>query len=234
MVAQGALNQIVGSVFSRVQPDHKLASRQYSNTGRFDNRENGIPSPTLRPASATLPAGQVDSTTLATSETDDVTLESEAGPSRPHAAAYQQESASLPSDTSSGESAGDNGQARAASIDTIRPVIYEDAELGDPANSSTPATLSETNGNNQGESHEELTNKRGNQVEESPDTPSIEKPQPITLSQFELHNRSDGVRTPAPDSQSPFFSLNELHNKDAYLVFRALCKLGMKPLGVER
>lgn len=42
------------------------------------------------------------------------------------------------------------------------------------------------------------------------------------------------MRTPAPDAAPAFFSLNELHTKDAYLVFRALCKLGMKPLGVER
>lgn len=44
----------------------------------------------------------------------------------------------------------------------------------------------------------------------------------------------DGLRTPGLEAQQPFFSLNELHTKDAYLVFRALCKLGMKPLGVER
>jgi hypothetical protein len=44
----------------------------------------------------------------------------------------------------------------------------------------------------------------------------------------------DGLKTPGLDAQQPFFSLNELHTKDAYLVFRALCKLGMKPLGVER
>ena len=51
---------------------------------------------------------------------------------------------------------------------------------------------------------------------------------------IDVQEAGDGLRTPAPETPTPFFSLNELHTKDAYLVFRALCKLGMKPLGVER
>ena len=31
-----------------------------------------------------------------------------------------------------------------------------------------------------------------------------------------------------------YVSANDLFIKDAFLVFRALCKLSMKPLGVER
>lgn len=56
------------------------------------------------------------------------------------------------------------------------------------------------------------------------------------MASMESREGLDGLKTPGPDAQQqqPFFSLNELHTKDAYLVFRALCKLGMKPLGVER
>lgn len=100
----------------------------------------------------------------------------------------------------------------------------------------------------------EPTQERGNQPveEDNPASTSGEGqtsqdsapiPEPLTLSKLEAQRPSlehqesatgDGLRTPGPSTPTPFYNLNELHTKDAYLVFRALCKLGMKPLGVER
>lgn len=63
---------------------------------------------------------------------------------------------------------------------------------------------------------------------------NIGRPPFSRLSMMGSREALDGPKTPGLEASQPFFNLNELHTKDAYLVFRALCKLGMKPLGVER
>ena len=47
---------------------------------------------------------------------------------------------------------------------------------------------------------------------------------------FEAKNSFEGV---SDRDAGPFFSTNDLYIKDAFLVFRALCKLSNKPLGSE-
>lgn len=49
---------------------------------------------------------------------------------------------------------------------------------------------------------------------------------------FERRNSFDGV--PERDTSSAFMTTQDYHVKDAFLVFRALCKLSMKPIGPER
>lgn len=48
---------------------------------------------------------------------------------------------------------------------------------------------------------------------------------------LESRRSFDGVTEGGPIQ---FISTNDLYIKDAFLVFRALCKLSMKPLGAER
>jgi brefeldin A-inhibited guanine nucleotide-exchange protein len=44
----------------------------------------------------------------------------------------------------------------------------------------------------------------------------------------------DAMADVEPDVRSKLFTANDLFVKDAFLVFRALCKLTMKPLNTER
>ncbi|KAF9481962.1 hypothetical protein BDN70DRAFT_875585 [Pholiota conissans] len=54
--------------------------------------------------------------------------------------------------------------------------------------------------------------------------------QPLTLQSFEAHNPLDSLQ----ESSGPHtMTLDDLFVKDAFLVFRALCKLTMKPLNTE-
>jgi hypothetical protein len=48
---------------------------------------------------------------------------------------------------------------------------------------------------------------------------------------IEARKSFDGVTERDP---GPFLSIQDLHVKDAFLVFRALCKLSMKSLATER
>lgn len=48
---------------------------------------------------------------------------------------------------------------------------------------------------------------------------------------IERRKSFDGVPEGGPIQ---YISTNDLHIKDAFLVFRALCKLSMKPLGADR
>lgn len=129
---------------------------------------------------------------------------------------------------SSGEAGADRKSSsdKRASVETIRPSAAEEGEAavhGGPddnfAEADPPAVV--------------VTADPDAQQDPLPETPALEAPVHMTLSQLESDtSRADSV-TPAPTAGTPFFSLNELHTKDAYLVFRALCKLGIKPLGVE-
>ncbi|KAL8279121.1 hypothetical protein RQP46_008377 [Phenoliferia psychrophenolica] len=64
----------------------------------------------------------------------------------------------------------------------------------------------------------------------TPATPTGESNEEVTLATMESRRSFDGVPEGGPLS---YVSTNDLFIKDAFLVFRALCKLSMKPLGVE-
>jgi brefeldin A-inhibited guanine nucleotide-exchange protein len=51
---------------------------------------------------------------------------------------------------------------------------------------------------------------------------------------FEAPNPNDDLKTGISGPSSRPISNNDLFIKDAFLVFRALCKLTMKPLGSDR
>jgi hypothetical protein len=51
---------------------------------------------------------------------------------------------------------------------------------------------------------------------------------------FDTTNPHDGVSEADHDVQNKLLTENDLFVKDAFLVFRALCKLTMKPLNTER
>lgn len=59
-----------------------------------------------------------------------------------------------------------------------------------------------------------------------------EEPQ-VTLESFEKRNSFDGVSDRDAAGNAEFMHLQDYYVKDAFLVFRTLCKLSMKPLGTE-
>ncbi|KAK4046554.1 guanine nucleotide exchange protein for ADP-robosylation factor [Microbotryomycetes sp. JL201] len=78
-----------------------------------------------------------------------------------------------------------------------------------------------------GDEHQNLSNGSPAELSASSRTASSEH---VTLATIENRRSFDGVRENVP---MPFISKNDLYVKDAFLVFRALCKLSMKPLGAE-
>lgn len=229
MVAQGALNQIVGSVFARVQAEPKLAAR---------SNRSSAPSP-RPPNSRTTSEAQV--------ATASIEEQSGLSPSREGAVKAQENGEAVPPQT---DVAASSRKASRTSTETIRPAGPAEASaIGGDAESRKSGS----------ERLEETIPEVVDSVPEADGALAVgasERAAPPALSLADLRASADGrltdqtpanaplatpsgegaPKTPGPgqEGQQPFFSLNELHTKDAYLVFRALCKLGMKPLGVER
>lgn len=217
MIAQGALNQIVASVFNRVRPDPKLASSML----------NSVPSP--RPSMSRSNSRQGVQADENTSEQPNPSGSATNGnghevhtelPDGTQAQAQKEKDTDAPLSDGS-----------RPSTDTVRPTEgaedhnAQGAELQDAQATADAVVESATptikvDGTENGESEA--------QTEEQQLRPTLAHLPSVSA------EVGDGLRTPVPEAAQPFFSLNELHTKDAYLVFRALCKLGMKPLGVER
>lgn len=51
---------------------------------------------------------------------------------------------------------------------------------------------------------------------------------------FEKRNSFDGVSEKDAIGQAGIMNIQDYYVKDAFLIFRAFCKLSMKPLGAER
>lgn len=129
------------------------------------------------------------------------------------------------------------------STETIRPAVPEAVAAGEDSASQTQQVASAEPSANEPVSNGNDVSATPETVAQAPESDS-KRPEKLTLANLESEAAAsgvdlpgsgrDGMRTPAPETQQTFYSLNELHTKDAYLVFRALCKLGMKPLGVER
>lgn len=227
MVAQGALNQIVGQVFSRVRPDLKLATR------------GTVPSvPTSPRPSASRTASQTNFSSRLNE--GDVSIDSSSVPGN----ASDQEAEKKAEVQEVQAELQDLARKRSrTSVETIRPAAPEaiateqdTASEAQQVNSAVPEVVEPA--------AEPVEQTEDGVVDEASANDGKQRPTKLTLANLESEAAASGVdlpgqggdsmRTPAPDTPQTFYSLNELHTKDAYLVFRALCKLGMKPLGVER
>ena len=231
MVAQGALNQIVGSVFARVQAEPKLAAR---------SSRSSAPSPRS-------PNSRTTSEALVASASAE--QQSDATPPQAEAAEDQDDSEPVPPPA---DEAVPDRKALRTSTETIRPAVLGEASMTGPDAESRKsgadrleetipevveavpeaddATAAKTSKDRAPPPSLQLADAAGS-VEGKPRDQQTSAEAPLPTPSGE-----NGPKTPGPgqEGQQTFFSLNELHTKDAYLVFRALCKLGMKPLGVER
>ncbi|PPQ94949.1 hypothetical protein CVT25_003921 [Psilocybe cyanescens] len=94
-------------------------------------------------------------------------------------------------------------------------------------------TRTSLNGNNEDSNQVDGTveGASGNSIEISESEHNEEVKQPLTLQSFEAKNPLDALPEAAHDPHH--LTLDDLFVKDAFLVFRALCKLTMKPLNTE-
>ena len=224
MVAQGALNQIVGQVFSRVRPDPKLATRANGPSMPSSPRPNASRSN----SSSQIPTSRAENSDASRAQEGETVVIDEK--------IAEQQTGGEEAQHAVEDSARKNSRT---STETIRPAAPEAVAAGEDSESQAqqaePADIPDVVGPE--------TSTAFASTAENVEAASG-KPEKLSLANIESEavatgidptgQARDGMRTPAPDAPQTFYSLNELHTKDAYLVFRALCKLGMKPLGVER
>ena len=233
MVAQGALNQIVGSVFARVQAEPKLAARATRPSAPSPRPPNSRTTSEAQVASASAPAQRLSDVTPAQAEAakdhedgqpvDPLSDEATSG----RKASRTSTETIRPAVVEQGATPGTEAESRKSGADRIEEAI---PEVGDANLGADTASAAETSNGSAPPPPPQLADIEGSAEAKPVDQQaSAEAPLPTPSGE-------NGPKTPgsAQEGQQTFFSLNELHTKDAYLVLRALCKLGMKPLGVER
>lgn len=227
MVAQGALNQIVGQVFSRVRPEAKLARRGAGSSVPSSPRPNLSRTNSEAQIAKEKPNGR----NAAYPSSDENKDMDETQAEKRQEVRQEQDAVEEPARKNS-----------RTSTETIRPAAPDAVAAGEDTSSPAEDSATPTVPSVVEPSDSEPSESADQQAAQEDEAKA--KPEKLTLANLESEavaagvdptgQGRDGMRTPAPDAPQIFYSLNELHTKDAYLVFRALCKLGMKPLGVER
>ncbi|KAK4049463.1 guanine nucleotide exchange protein for ADP-robosylation factor [Microbotryomycetes sp. JL221] len=219
-VAQATLGQIVGGVFGRVELGTTAAA---SNAMALSNNQgvNGASSSKsgMSSRSASVRGSRVDLTSVAEESTEEPLNLVEASLD--------------PRDT----------PRVAAQTDVTKPelaaTLNQDEPISSPEQNMTQDNIVHTPTLSSAPEVPQVVEPEQAAVEVNGETDSRPEPTPhpkaasaehVTLATIENRRSFDGVRENVPTA---FVSKNDLYVKDAFLVFRALCKLSMKPLGVE-
>lgn len=220
------MNQIVGSVFARVHAEPKLAARSSRSSAPSPRPPNSrtTSEAQVAAASTTEVQGVVDEADRVKQNGEPIPSKSNEAPSGRKASRTSTETI-RPAAAAEASTTGDDAESRKNGADRLEETIPEVDDSNAETDGAPAAEVSARAAPPSLSLADLRTNFDGKPTEQT----SAGAPLPTPSGE-------NGPKTPGPgqEGQQPFFSLNELHTKDAYLVFRALCKLGMKPLGVER
>ncbi|KAG0150678.1 hypothetical protein CROQUDRAFT_651889 [Cronartium quercuum f. sp. fusiforme G11] len=186
-VAQGALTQMVGHVFGRVETGDAAAARVLPHLAHRKSliRDEVKPSLTRnatlhRRSSSFKPASELGSKMDTSDDKQVVPLSSQTVDDK-----------------------------------TDSPLSDGDDKISSHSQKSLPSTPSKAD------------------VKSGTPKPTGLKEEPVTLESFEKRNSFDGVSEKGGIGHAGAMNIQDYYVKDAFLIFRAFCKLSMKPLGAE-